>query len=67
MNYYEIENKDFFAISFDSIPDLTNEFSRTILNYTEYKERAKCNRKGIINLASEEVILREWNKEVFNK
>lgn len=67
LNYYEIENKAFFAISFDSIPDLTNEFSRTILNYTEYKERAKCNRKGIINLASEEAILKEWNKEVFNK
>lgn len=67
LNYYEIENDDFFAIPFEKISDLTACFSDVIINYDFYKNRSIVNRQGIINLASEENILKEWNRQVFNK
>lgn len=67
LNYYEIENDDFFAIPFEKIHDLSACFSEVITNYDIYKNKSMINRQGIIDLASEESIIKEWNRLVFYK
>ena len=66
LNYYEIENDNFFAIPFDCLPTISNEFEKIFENFSIYKEKSKCNRKGIIDIASEEAIIHEWNKIILD-
>lgn len=65
LKYYELENDNFFAVPFDKIDRIADVFSDVINNFEDYKNRTKRNRKGIIDLASEEAILKEWNQYVF--
>lgn len=65
LNYYELENDSFSVVPFDTIEHLGETFTDVMEHYAEMKREAKCNRTGIIHLASEESILREWNQKVF--
>lgn len=62
LNYLEIETPDFYAIPFGDINDLKNTFEDVVINFRFHKERSAINKNGIIKLASEESILKEWNK-----
>lgn len=62
LKYYDIETPDFYAIPFDDISTLSQKLEDVIIHYEDYKKRSLINRAGIINLASEKMIVNEWNK-----
>lgn len=62
LNYHEIETSDFYAIPFENINELKTTFEDVVVNFRFYKERSAINKDGIIKLASEESILKAWNK-----
>lgn len=65
LNYFEIENNQFFTFSINRFEELTDTFNDVIENVESNLEKSKCNIKGIMNLASEDVVRREWNRIVF--
>lgn len=62
LNYLDIETPDFYAIPFEEIGQLANTLVDVVHEFESKKTKSMINRKGIINLASEEVITSEWNK-----
>lgn len=62
LNYYEIENNNFFVFPFDTISDLSRTVDEVIDNIEDNKKKSKANIKGIVALASEDAIRNEWNK-----
>lgn len=66
LNYYEIENGEFYAFSIDTIADLTRTLDDIVKDYEINVEKSKVNRTGILKLASRYSIQSEWNKYVFN-
>lgn len=65
LNYYEIENDDFFTFSINAIADLSNTMNEVVERIEYNLERSKQNIKGIMELASEESIRNEWDRVVF--
>ena len=67
LNYYEIENNNFFAFPVNSIAELSNTVEEVIDHFEENRENSERNKKGIMELASEEAIRKEWDRLVFSK
>lgn len=65
LNYFELENEAFSSYSFNELYELPELLNDVVDNFEVYKENAKKNRQGIIELASEYAILNEWNEKVF--
>lgn len=66
LNYFELENDNFYVKPFNNINELDSVFAEVVTNFDEYRNHSKINRNGIINLASEEAIIRSWNLQIFN-
>lgn len=67
LNYYEIENDQFFAFPVNTIADLADTVNKVVEQIEDNTEKSKHNIKGIMELASEEAIRNEWNRVVFKK
>ncbi len=67
LNYYEIENNNFFAFPVNTISELHETVNDVIQHFEENVEKSKINVKGIMELASVESIRSEWNRIVFKK
>lgn len=65
LNYFELENEAFSSYSFNEICELPELLNDVIDNFEKYRQDAKKNRQGIIDLASEQAIINEWNEKVF--
>ena len=61
LKYYDIETPNFYAVPFDDITKMSSQLEEIVSNFEHYKQLSSINRNGIINLASEEVIIKEWN------
>lgn len=62
LKYYDIETPNFYAVPFEDITKMSSQLEEIVSNFEHYKQLSSINRDGIINLASEEVIINEWNK-----
>ena len=65
LNYYEIENDRFFAFPINTLDELAETVNNVVERLEDNRENSKLNIKGIMELASEDAIRREWNRIVF--
>lgn len=67
LNYYEIENDNFFAFPINTISDLPDTVNDVVSQLENNTQKSKLNIKGIMELASKDAIRNEWNRIVFKK
>lgn len=66
LNYYEIENDSFYTFPVDKIDDITETLDDVCDRFEEIKMMSRKNKEGIINLTSEDVIKKEWERCIFH-
>lgn len=65
LNYYEIENDQYFTFPLESFGDISRVMDEVAANYEEYAKQSQKNIAGLINLKSNTSIKDSWRTKVF--
>lgn len=65
LNYFEIENSNFFSFPIESFNDIPKVLDDVVLNYDKYAELSQINSQNLIRLKSNDSIKKIWTAKIF--
>lgn len=65
LNYHEIENNDFYAITFQTFNDLPKCLDIAVEKFDELSQKTDKNKKSLMSIKSNDAIKEIWNKRIF--
>lgn len=65
LNYFEIENDDYFVFPIESFAHLSGVLDDVVANYEAYAEKSQMNKIGLQKLKSNDSIKESWRTKIF--